>query len=64
VLYPCSNTDHVTVSGSAPPTQNYALFTDSQSEPLTFTHDAFAIALEGSDADSSLCGGLTYAATL
>ena len=63
VKYPCSTVDYITISGNAPETQSYSLFTQSLEDPLTFTHDQFTIALQGSD-DSTLCGDLSYTATM
>ena len=60
--YPCSYPDIITISGEPPETVVYALFTESLEAPFTFNHDAFTIALQGSDEDNTLCGGLTYQA--
>ena len=63
VHYPCTNTDFITISGSPPVRQYYALFTDSFFAPYQFSHDKFTIDLQGSD-DNTLCGGLTYSAEM
>lgn len=63
VKYPCSNSDYITISGNAPSNQNYDLFTESLSSPLTFSHEPFTVALQASS-DSTRCGTLSYGANI
>ena len=43
--------------------QSYPLFTETEVEPYTFSHDPFTINLANSE-DNTLCGALTYEAYL
>ena len=61
VLYPCSNTDYITITGSAPEKQYYPVFTESQEAPFTIDHEAFTVTVQGSN-DATICGQLTYSA--
>ena len=60
IFNPCSEIEHVQITGVAPEQQRYVLYTSSQESPQTFTHDEFTVT---SDFDNTLCGEFTYEAT-
>ena len=62
VLDPCLDPDSVTISGVVPDEQRYVLYANSESEPMTFAHDAFTMVLKDTAVQLD-CGEFTYSAT-